>query len=73
VLAGDYSPSFALKHMLKDANLVKKLADRLHSPIPGTESTLKVIAKAVDEGWGDENASALIKVLSREAGVNLET
>lgn len=73
VLAGDYSPSFALKLMLKDANLVKSLADRLHCPIPGTESTLKVITKAVDEGWGDENASALIKVLSQEAGVKLES
>ena len=72
VLAGDYSPSFALKLMFKDALLVTAFADRLRSPIPGTKATLKTIKKAVDAGWGEENASALIKVLAREAGVSLK-
>jgi 3-hydroxyisobutyrate dehydrogenase-like beta-hydroxyacid dehydrogenase len=73
VVAGDYSPSFALKHMLKDANLVKDFADQMESPIPGTLATLEVIAQAVDSGWGEENASALIKVLSKKAGVQLSS
>jgi 3-hydroxyisobutyrate dehydrogenase-like beta-hydroxyacid dehydrogenase len=73
VVKGDYSPSFALDLMLKDAKLVKKLADRMDSPIPGTEATLGVITEAVADGWGKENASALIKVLSKKAGVNLSS
>lgn len=71
VLAGDYSPSFALKWMLKDANLVATFADRLNSPIPGTMATRATIAEAVGEGWGEENASALIKVLSQKGNVDL--
>jgi 3-hydroxyisobutyrate dehydrogenase-like beta-hydroxyacid dehydrogenase len=73
VLADDYSPSFALKLMLKDANLIKTFADSLSSPIPSTEVTRSVIAEAVDKGWGEENASALIKVISERAGVNLSS
>ena len=73
VIKGDYSPSFALDLMLKDAKLVKKFADRMNSPVPGTEATLGVIAEAVADGWGKENASALIKVLSKKAGVDLSS
>lgn len=71
VVAGDYSPSFALKWMLKDAKLVAAFAERLGSPVPGTTATKTTIQKAVDAGWGEENASALIKVLAGEAGVDL--
>jgi 3-hydroxyisobutyrate dehydrogenase-like beta-hydroxyacid dehydrogenase len=71
VLEGDYSPSFALKLMLKDALLVQGFADRLGAPVPGTDATLGTIRKAVDAGWGEENASALIKVLASEAGTDL--
>lgn len=71
VLAGDYSPSFALNLMLKDALLVRAFAERLGAPVPGTEATLGTIRKAVDAGWGEENASALIKVLAAEADTDL--
>lgn len=71
VLAGDYSPSFALKLMLKDARLVLAFAGRLNAPIPGARATLTTIEKAVEAGWGEENASALIKVLANEAGAVL--
>lgn len=71
VLKGDYSPSFALKLMLKDAKLVQAFANRLGSPIPGTEATLGTITRAVEAGWGEENASALIKVLAQKADVDL--
>ncbi|QYH35175.1 NAD(P)-dependent oxidoreductase [Salinibacterium sp. M195] len=71
VIAGDYSPSFALKLMLKDARLVSAFAERLGAPIPATSATLGTIEKAVDAGWGEENASALIKVLAHEADADL--
>jgi len=71
VLNGDYSPSFALNLMLKDALLVQAFAGRLGSPIPGTEATLNNIRDAVMAGWGDENASAIIKVIAQKGGVDL--
>jgi len=71
VLKGDYSPSFALKLMRKDGRLVKAFAERLGSPVPATTATVSTIERAVDAGWGEENASALIKVLAADAGVDL--
>lgn len=71
VVAGDYSPSFALKLMRKDGRLVKAFADRLGVKVPGTEATVSTIERAVESGWGEENASALIKVISGDAGVDL--
>jgi 3-hydroxyisobutyrate dehydrogenase-like beta-hydroxyacid dehydrogenase len=71
VLVGDYSANFALHLMLKDARLVVRFAERLGVSIPATTATLGTIERAVEAGFGDENASALIKVLARDAGVDL--
>ena len=71
VVAGDYSPSFALKLMRKDGWLVQAFAERLDVSIPATRATVGTIERAVDAGWGGENASALIKVLAGDAGVDL--
>lgn len=71
VIAGDYSPSFALDLMHKDARLVTAYADRLGVSVPGTRATLGTIEKAVNAGWGAENASALIKAIAGEADVDL--
>ncbi|TFC75787.1 NAD(P)-dependent oxidoreductase [Cryobacterium sp. TMS1-20-1] len=73
VVANDYSPSFALKLMLmlKDGNLVKDFAKSLGVSVPGTIATVGTIERTVDAGYGEENASALIKVLASDAGVDL--
>jgi 3-hydroxyisobutyrate dehydrogenase-like beta-hydroxyacid dehydrogenase len=71
VVAGDYSPSFALKLMRKDGRLVKAFAERLGVEVPATVATVATIERAVEAGWGEENASALIKVLAADAGVDL--
>ncbi|MBO3458634.1 NAD(P)-dependent oxidoreductase [Aetokthonos hydrillicola Thurmond2011] len=68
----DFTPSFALKHMLKDANLIARLAQDFNSPTPAAASVRETIKAAVNQGWGDENASALIKALELEAGVTVE-
>ncbi|MDF5731784.1 MAG: NAD(P)-dependent oxidoreductase [Rhizonema sp. PD38] len=69
----DFTPSFALKHMLKDANLIARLAQDLNSPTPAAALVRETIKTAVNQGWGEENASALIKALELEAGVTVES
>lgn len=69
MLEDDYSPDFALHLMLKDARLIADLAADLEVPIPSTMATMTTIERAVDAGYGDENASALVKVLASDAGV----
>ena len=69
----DFTPSFALKHMLKDANLIARFAQDLNSPMPAAALVRETIKAAVNQGWGEENASALIKALELDAGVTVES
>lgn len=65
----DFSTHFALKLMLKDANLIARFAQDLNVPTPASASIREVIKAAVNKGWGEENASAFIKHLEDQAGV----
>ena len=72
ILKRDFSPSFALKLMLKDADLIAKFSESLKSPTPALRIVEKNLAAAVALGFGKENASALIKALEKEAGVEVK-
>ncbi len=65
----DFSTHFALKLMLKDANLIARFAQDLNVPLPASAATREVIKAAVNKGWGEENASAFIKQIEELAGV----
>lgn len=65
----DFSTYFALKLMLKDANLIARFAQDLNSPIPASAAIRENIKAAVNRGWGEQNASALIRNLEEQAGV----
>jgi 3-hydroxyisobutyrate dehydrogenase-like beta-hydroxyacid dehydrogenase len=71
ILKRDFSTSFALKLMLKDADLIEKFAGSLRSPIPGLRVVEKNLESAVALGFEKENASAVIKALEKEAGVEV--
>ena len=58
--------------MLKDAGPIEKFGDSLQSPIPAVLVVEKNLAPAVALGFGNENASALIKALEKEAGVEVK-
>lgn len=72
ILKRDFSPSFALKLMLKDAGLIEKFAESLKSPTPALRVARKNLESAVTFGFGEENASSLIKALEKEAGVEVK-
>jgi 3-hydroxyisobutyrate dehydrogenase-like beta-hydroxyacid dehydrogenase len=72
ILKRDFSTSFALKLMLKDAGLIEKFAGGLQSPIPALGVVQKNLESAVALGFGKENASAVIKALEKEAGVEVK-
>jgi 3-hydroxyisobutyrate dehydrogenase-like beta-hydroxyacid dehydrogenase len=71
-LKRDFSTSFALKLMLKDAGLIDKFAGSLQSPIPGLHVVENHLKSAVALGFEKENASAVIKALEKEAGVEVK-
>ncbi|GIV70459.1 NAD(P)-dependent oxidoreductase [Caldilinea sp.] len=68
----DFDVHFALKLMLKDANLIARFAQDLNVPIPGAAAIRENIKIGVNKGWGEENASAFIKVLEEGAGVEVK-
>jgi len=72
ILKRDFSTSFALKLMLKDAGLIEKFAGSLRSPIPGLRVVEKNLKSAVALGFEKENASAVIKALEKEAGIEVK-
>jgi 3-hydroxyisobutyrate dehydrogenase-like beta-hydroxyacid dehydrogenase len=71
VLDDDYTPAFALDLMAKDVRLIRDFGSSLGVTLPGAERAAMTLAAAQDAGYGKENASALIKVIARENGVQL--
>jgi 3-hydroxyisobutyrate dehydrogenase-like beta-hydroxyacid dehydrogenase len=65
----DFTTNFALKHLLKDANLIDRFAQDLNSPVPAMAQIRETIKSAVNQGWGEENASAMIKALEMNGSV----
>ena len=72
ILKRDFSTSFALKLMLKDTDLIEKFAESVQSPIPALRVAEKNLKSAVALGFGQENASALIKALEKKADVEVK-
>lgn len=71
VLSDDHSPDFALKLLAKDLGLISDHATAVDVDLPALHVTARAAQDAVEYGWGEENASAVIKVLARRAGVEL--
>jgi 3-hydroxyisobutyrate dehydrogenase-like beta-hydroxyacid dehydrogenase len=69
----DFTTNFALKHLLKDGNLIARFAQDLNSPIPAAAAIRETIKSAVNQGWGEENASAMIKMLELEGKVEVKS
>src|SRR5437867_10292232 len=72
ILKRDFSTSFALKLMLKDAGLIERFAGSLQAPIPALRVVQKNLESAFALGFEKENASAVIKALEKEAGAEVK-
>jgi 3-hydroxyisobutyrate dehydrogenase-like beta-hydroxyacid dehydrogenase len=72
ILKRDFSTYFALQLMLKDAKLIQHFSKSLSSPIPALRVVQQNLEHAVRLGFGNENTSALIKTLEKEAGVEVK-
>lgn len=68
----DFETFFALKLMLKDANLIARFAQDVNVPMPALAVIREQIKGAVNKGWGEENASAFIKNLEDQAGLQVK-
>lgn len=69
-LAGDYEPSFYLKHMLKDARLIGTFAQSEAVAAPMAALIAELYQGAVNKGLGELNASGLHKMLFEMSDLN---
>jgi 3-hydroxyisobutyrate dehydrogenase-like beta-hydroxyacid dehydrogenase len=65
IFDGEFSPTFMLEHMRKDATLALALAHAVRVPVPMLEETKRTYDEALDSGWGKEDFSAVTHVVER--------
>jgi 3-hydroxyisobutyrate dehydrogenase-like beta-hydroxyacid dehydrogenase len=63
-----YPPAFPFKHLCKDAKFVLDTAFELGAPVPGGQVLLHLYRLGVAQGWGDEDISAIAKVMEHLSG-----
>jgi 3-hydroxyisobutyrate dehydrogenase len=68
IFDGDFSPTFMLELMRKDAGLALDLARSVKVPAPILEETKRTYDEAVEAGWGREDFSAVTHVVERRIG-----
>jgi len=67
ILEKDFSPAFALKHMLKDVRfMIKEAADR-GQRLPVTDAIEKLMTKAARAGGGEKDLTVILNALSESA------
>jgi len=71
MLDGDFSPTFAVELMRKDAGLALALARSAKVPTPMLEETKRTYDEAVQGGWGREDFSAVTHVIEQRIGRKL--
>ncbi|MGH7335129.1 MAG: NAD(P)-dependent oxidoreductase [Candidatus Rokuibacteriota bacterium] len=68
VCDGEFSPTFMLQHMRKDATLALEHAQRLQVPTPLLEETRRTYEEALADGWGTQDFSAVTHVIEKRIG-----
>ena len=63
IARGDFSRNLALKYVYEGMQMVKDAADKADLTLPAAETVLKVYEQAVKDGRGEEDFSAVVKVL----------
>jgi len=71
VLDGEFSPTFMLELMRKDAMLALTLAQSVKVPAPLLEETKRTYDEGVERGWGQEDFSAVTHVIEHRIGRSL--
>ncbi|MCS7228688.1 MAG: NAD(P)-dependent oxidoreductase [Candidatus Kryptonium sp.] len=69
IIDGNFQPSFYVKHLLKDINLVLETAQELKVPLPVVSAIREIYIAALSKGYEDLDYSAIYKVISEMAGL----
>jgi 3-hydroxyisobutyrate dehydrogenase-like beta-hydroxyacid dehydrogenase len=64
----NYPPAFPLKHLAKDAKFLVDTAYDTGAPVPLGQMLLHLYRLGVAQGWGDEDISAIARVMEHLSG-----
>ncbi|WP_279384508.1 NAD-binding protein [Geotalea toluenoxydans] len=65
IARGDFSRNLALKYVHEQLLLVMDAARKVNLDLPGAETACKLYEQAVQDGRGEEDYSAVVKVLRK--------
>ncbi|MEK7447077.1 MAG: NAD-binding protein [candidate division NC10 bacterium] len=71
IFSSDFSPTFALELVRKDAGLALDLARAVSVPAPILEEAKRTYDEAAERGWGQEDFSAVTHVIETRIGRRL--
>jgi 2-hydroxy-3-oxopropionate reductase len=71
MLAGTFDPGFRIRLHRKDARIIEETAKELGVPIPVFARVVEQLQRMVDEGLGEDDHSALVKLLEGDAEVDV--
>ncbi len=69
LLERKFTPRFMVQHMEKDLSLIQEAGHELGVPMPAVGVIHELFLAAKNKGYGDEDYSAMVKVLEELAGV----
>jgi 3-hydroxyisobutyrate dehydrogenase-like beta-hydroxyacid dehydrogenase len=68
IISRDFEVSFHLRTMVKDTELIRNFSEALEVPVLLSNIVHEVNKFALNKGYGEENASAVVKVFEEMAG-----
>lgn len=71
LLERNFNANFYVQHMLKDLCLAADAGRETATPLPLNGLSRELFIAAAQQGWGEEDYSAVVKVLEQMAGVTL--
>lgn len=69
MLAHDFAVSFHLRTMVKDTELIRNYSESIGVPVLLSNVVHELNKVAQNQGWGDENASAIYRLFEQMAGI----
>lgn len=72
MLNRDFAPGFMIRLLQKDLRLALQEADRVHMPLLGTAVAHQLLRAAEDAGYSEEGTQAMVKVIEKLAGLDVE-
>jgi 3-hydroxyisobutyrate dehydrogenase-like beta-hydroxyacid dehydrogenase len=73
ILERNFNANFYVQHMLKDLSLAADAGRETGTSMPLNALSRELFIAAAQQGWGEEDYSAVVKVLEQMAGVELHS